>query len=136
MCIIWWFVQQREVSPSHCASGPRKRKKTSGIHSGEKASANMKTLGRGTKCSEFQSNTEWMTTKMETFRKASSTCTSYAALTFLTPALSTLKRSLLNYPAGIGQPCNPATLQSAVVGIKSVVNIYIRVTEDVPLFHS
>lgn len=45
----WWFLEQHEGPPSHRASGPqlRKKKKTSGTHSGEKTSANAKTLGDG-----------------------------------------------------------------------------------------
>lgn len=45
--------------------------KTSGAHSGEKASANTKTLGDGPNALKPESNTERMTTKIETFRRAS-----------------------------------------------------------------
>lgn len=38
--------------------------------------------------------------------------------------------SLLNYEASIAQLCSPATLKSAVVGIKRMVNFYIRETRD------
>lgn len=38
--------------------------------------------------------------------------------------------SLLNYEGSIAQPCSPATLKSTVVGIKRMVNFYIRETRD------
>lgn len=42
------FLEQHKGSPSHLALGPQLGKKnTSGTHSGEKASANMSTLGDG-----------------------------------------------------------------------------------------
>lgn len=72
--------EQREGPASHRASGlaaqreNRKKKregKTSGAHSGEKASANTKTLGDGPNALKPESNTERMTTKIETFRRAS-----------------------------------------------------------------
>lgn len=77
----WWFflgssaralrVTVLQVSQLKEKTGKKKKRKTSGAHSGEKASANTKTLGDGPNALKPESNTERMTTKIETFRRAS-----------------------------------------------------------------
>lgn len=98
----WWFLEQHEGSPSHHASGPQLcRKKQDIWHpfwwEGE---CQHEHIRRWTKCSQPQSNTERMTTKIETFRRASAfalhsvLCCS-KDFPSLTPALSVVKLILI-----------------------------------------
>ena len=69
----WWFLEQREGPRSHRASGPRLHKKEKDIWQPFwwDSECQHEHIRRGTNCSQPQSNTERMTTKIETFRWAS-----------------------------------------------------------------